>query len=58
MGGSRDGGDIRRKKNGSCPWNFSGKNTGVGCSFSSPGDLLNPGTEHTYVSCFGRQISF
>ena len=28
-----------------CPWNSSGKNTGVGCHFLSPGDLPNPGTE-------------
>ena len=27
----------------SCSWNFSGKNTGVGCHFPPPGDLLNPG---------------
>ena len=29
----------------SCSWNFSGKNTGVGCHFPPPGDLLNPGTK-------------
>ena len=29
----------------SCPWNFSGKNTGVGCHFPPPGDLPNPGIE-------------
>ena len=28
-----------------CPWNFPGKNTGVGCHFLLPGDLPNPGTE-------------
>ena len=27
------------------PWNFPGKNTGVGCHFPSPGDLPNPGIE-------------
>ena len=27
-----------------CPWDFSGRNTGVGCS-PSPGDLLDPGIE-------------
>ena len=27
------------------PWDFPGKNTGVGCHFLPPGDLLNPGTE-------------
>ena len=26
----------------SCSWNFSGKNTGVGCHFPPPGHLLNP----------------
>ena len=26
-----------------CPWNFPGKNTGVGCHFPSPGDLFDPG---------------
>ena len=25
----------------SCPWDFPGKNTGVGCHFLSPGDLSN-----------------
>ena len=30
---------------GSCPWNFSGKDTGVHCHFPPPGDLPNPGTE-------------
>ena len=29
----------------SCPWNFSGKNTGVGCHFPPPRDLPDPGTE-------------
>ena len=28
-----------------CPWNFPGKNTGVGQLFPSPGDLPNPGIE-------------
>ena len=28
-----------------CPWNFPGKNTGVGLPFSSPGDLPDPGIE-------------
>ena len=27
-----------------CPWNFSGKNTGVGCH-PNPGDIPNPGIE-------------
>ena len=26
-----------------CPWDFPGKNTGVGLPFPSPGDLANPG---------------
>ena len=26
-----------------CPWDFSGKNTGVGCHFPPPGDLPDPG---------------
>ena len=25
------------------PWNFPGKNTGVGCQEGSPGDLPDPG---------------
>ena len=28
-----------------CPWDFPGKNTGVGLPFPSPGDLPNPGIE-------------
>ena len=28
-----------------CPWDFWGKNTGVGCHFHSPGHLPNLGTE-------------
>ena len=28
-----------------CPWDFPGKNTGVGDSFSSPGDLPDLGIE-------------
>ena len=28
-----------------CPWDFPGMNTRSGLLFSSPGDLLNPGTE-------------
>ena len=26
-----------------CPWDFPGKNTGVGCHFPPPGDLPNLG---------------
>ena len=29
----------------SCPWNFSGKSTGVGCHFPPPRDVPDPGTE-------------
>ena len=28
-----------------CPWDFPGKDTGVGLPFPSPGDLPNPGIE-------------
>ena len=28
-----------------CPWNFPGKNTGVGCHFSPPGDFPYPAIE-------------
>ena len=28
-----------------CPWDFPGKNIGVGCHFVSPGDLPDPGME-------------
>ena len=27
------------------PWDFPGKNTGMGCHFPSPGDLPNAGIE-------------
>ena len=30
-----------------CPWNFPGKNTGMGCHFLLQGNLLNWGTELT-----------
>ena len=26
-----------------CPWDFPGKNTGVGCHFPPPGELPDPG---------------
>ena len=29
----------------SCPWDFPGKNTAVGCHFSSPEDLPDPGIQ-------------
>ena len=28
-----------------CPWDFPGKNTGMGCCFSSPGNLPGPGIQ-------------
>ena len=28
-----------------CPWNFLGKNSGVGCHFPFPGDLPDPRTD-------------
>ena len=31
-----------------CPWDFPGKNTGVGCHFLLQGGLPNPGTEPTF----------
>ena len=33
----------------SCPWNFSGKNTGMGCHFPHPGGLHHPGIKTTYL---------
>ena len=30
-----------------CPWDYPGKNTGVGLPFPSPGDLPDPGIEPT-----------
>ena len=40
---------------------FSGKSTGVGCHFPSPGDLTDPGSRKTHiscVSCIGRLILY
>ena len=40
---------------------FSGKSTGVGCHFPSPGDLTDPGIRKTHiscVSCIGRLILY
>ena len=31
-----------------CPWDFSGKTTGVGCQFLT-GDLPDPGIKPTYL---------
>ena len=33
-----------------CPWNFPGKNTGVGCHFLLQGDLSDPGIEPTSLA--------
>ena len=33
-----------------CPWDFSGKNTGVHCLFPSPGDRPNPRTEPVFLA--------
>ena len=35
----------------SCPWNFSGKHTGVGCHFLPPGDLPNLGIKLHLLHC-------
>ena len=37
-----------------CPWDFPGKNIGVGCHFPSPGDLPGPGIEPTSPALAGR----
>ena len=37
-----------------CPWDFPGKNPGIGCHFLLQGDLPQPGVNH--VSCIDRQI--
>ena len=37
-----------------CPWDFPDENTGVGCPFSSPGDLPDPGTEPMSPALAGR----
>ena len=40
-----------------CPWNFPGKNTGVGCHFLLQGIFLTQGSNlHLCVSCIGRWI--
>ena len=39
-----------------CPWDFPGKNTGVGCHFLLQGILVTH--DHTYVSCIGRLILY
>ena len=37
-----------------CPWDFSGKNTGVGCHFLPQGDLPNPGIKPASPALAGR----
>ena len=44
-----------------CPWNFPGRNTGVGCHFLLQRDLSHPGIQPTSsasVSCIGRKILY
>ena len=36
-----------------CPWDFPGKNIGVGLSFPSPGDLPNPEIKPTSLVLAG-----
>ena len=44
---------------GSCPWNFPGKNTGVGCHFLLQG-IFSPRnqTRVSCIFCIGRQILY
>ena len=37
-----------------CPWDSSGKNTGVGLLFPSPGDLTNPEIELMFSALADR----
>ena len=37
------------------PWEFSGRNTGVGCHFLLPGELPNPGIEPESPDLLHRQ---
>ena len=42
-----------------CPWDFPGKNTGLGCHFLLQGIFLIQGSNsHLYVSCIGRQLGW
>ena len=43
---------------GSSVWNFSGKNTGVGCCFFLQGIFPTQGICVSQVSCIGRQILY
>ena len=40
-----------------CPWDFPGKNTGVGCHFLHQGIFLTSGS-NSCISCTGRQILY
>ena len=39
-----------------CPWDFPGKNTGVGCHFLLQG--IFPPKDQTRISCIGRRILY
>ena len=40
-----------------CPWDFSGKNTGVGCHVLLPGIFLTQESNHvSYITCTSRQV--
>ena len=46
-----------------CPWDFPGKNSGMGCHFLSPGDLPDPGIQLASLMlltffCFQLKIMF
>ena len=41
----------------SCPWNFPGKNTGVGSLSLLEGNLPNPGIEPTFPALTGRFLT-
>ena len=37
-----------------CPWDSTGRNTGVGCHFPSPGHLPDPSIKPAYPTLAGR----
>ena len=41
-----------------CPWDFSGKNTGEGCCFPIPGDLLHQGLNLHHSCLLNWQVDF
>ena len=42
-----------------CPWDFPGKNTGVGCHFLLQGVFLTQGLNHvSCTSCIGRWVPY